>query len=200
MKRGAYLINNSRGTVVDLDALARRCATASRWRRHRCVSGRAVVEHGTISQPLQGMANVILTPHIGGSTEEAQERIGAEVAHKLIDYSRQRLDHRRSQFPAGPIAGAPAGHAIYSRSPQRARHAEAVERGVLMRDINIVAQYLETVAISATWCSTPIWPAISATNCSPRSARSKVPSGPGWCMNMRQALFDRAGVCKLSTS
>ena len=48
--------------------------------------------------PLQGLENVILTPHIGGSTEEAQERIGAEVARKLIDYSDIGSTRRRGRI------------------------------------------------------------------------------------------------------
>ena len=88
MKPGAYLINNARGTVLDLDALAV-ALTEGR------LAGAAVdvfpVEPASNAErfvsPLQGLANVILTPHVGGSTEEAQERIGAEVARKLIDYS-----------------------------------------------------------------------------------------------------------------
>ena len=80
--------------------------------------------------PLQGLDNVILTPHIGGSTEEAQERIGAEVARKLIDYSRHRLDRRRGQLPAGAAAGPAHRHALHPRPPQRARHAGPPQRGL----------------------------------------------------------------------
>ncbi len=88
MKPGAYLINNSRGTVVDLHAL--RDALASGHLLGAAVDVFPVEPAGAAEpfvSPLQGLPNVILTPHIGGSTGEAQERIGAEVAHKLIDYS-----------------------------------------------------------------------------------------------------------------
>ena len=88
MKKGAFLINNSRGTVVDLEALAAAL-------RDNHLRGAAVdvfpVEPTSAGEafrsPLQGLENVILTPHIGGSTEEAQERIGTEVARKLVEYS-----------------------------------------------------------------------------------------------------------------
>src|SRR6202051_3452958 len=87
MKPDSYLINNSRGTVVDLDALAKAL-------RDGHLAGAALdvfpVEPSSNSErfqsPVQGLKNVILTPHIGGSTEEGQERIGREVARKLIDY------------------------------------------------------------------------------------------------------------------
>lgn len=88
MRRGSYLINNSRGTVVDIDAAAEAL-------RNGHLAGAAFdvfpVEPASNADrfvsPLQGLSNVILTPHVGGSTEEAQERIGSEVARKLIDYS-----------------------------------------------------------------------------------------------------------------
>ncbi len=88
MKPGACFINNSRGTVVDLNAVAAAL-------RDKHLSGAAVdvfpVEPSSnadrFMSPLQGLDNVILTPHIGGSTEEAQERIGSEVSRKFVDYS-----------------------------------------------------------------------------------------------------------------
>jgi D-3-phosphoglycerate dehydrogenase len=84
MKRGSYLINASRGTVVVIDDLVAALET-----KH--IAGCAVdvfpVEPASNKEkfvsPLQGMANVILTPHIGGSTEEAQKNIGAEVAESF---------------------------------------------------------------------------------------------------------------------
>jgi len=89
MREGSYLINNSRGTVVDVEALAESL-------RNGHLAGAAIdvfpVEPSSNSDaflsPLRGLDNVILTPHIGGSTEEAQERIGEEVAKKLINFIR----------------------------------------------------------------------------------------------------------------
>lgn len=88
MKPGALLINASRGTVVDIPALCDALASKQ-------VGGAAIdvfpSEPATNSEPfispLSEFDNVILTPHIGGSTEEAQENIGIEVAGKLAKYS-----------------------------------------------------------------------------------------------------------------
>lgn len=88
MQPGALLINASRGTVVDIDALAQAL-------RDGHLNGAAIdvfpVEpkgnNDEFVSPLRGLDNVILTPHVGGSTQEAQENIGVEVTHKLIKYS-----------------------------------------------------------------------------------------------------------------
>ena len=88
MKRGAHLINASRGTVVEIEALAAALATGQ-------VGGAAVdvfpsepkANGDEFLSPLRGLDNVILTPHIGGSTLEAQDNIGVEVAAKLVRYS-----------------------------------------------------------------------------------------------------------------
>ena len=101
MKKGACLINNSRGSVVDLDALADAIK-----RGH--IAGAAIdvfpVEPSSnkdkFASPLQGLDNVILTPHVGGSTEEAQERIGSEVARKFHRVFGCRLYDRRREFPS----------------------------------------------------------------------------------------------------
>ncbi len=88
MKPGSLLINASRGTVVDIPALCDALAS-----KH--LAGAAIdvfpTEPATNSDPFTSplceFDNVLLTPHIGGSTQEAQENIGLEVAGKLIKYS-----------------------------------------------------------------------------------------------------------------
>lgn len=145
MKPGAYFINNSRGTVVDLDALA----AALREGRLR---GAAVdvfprepaSNKERFTTPLQGIPNVILTPHIGGSTGEAQERIGAEVARKLVDYSDIGSTVGAVNFPQVQLPPRHAG--------TRFIHIHTNVPGVLnrMNDVfsrqgwNIAAQYLQT--------------------------------------------------------
>ena len=110
MKEGAFFINNSRGTVVDLTA----CAGALRSGKLR---GAAIdvfpVEPKSNAEkfvtPLQGLGNVILTPHVGGSTMEAQERIGDEVARKLIEYSDSGSTVGSVNFPQVQLPSRPTG-------------------------------------------------------------------------------------------
>ncbi len=88
MKRGAHLINASRGTVVDIDALA--AALDSGHVGGAAIDVFPVEPQGNdarFDSPLVRFDNVLLTPHIGGSTAEAQENIGREVAAKLVRYS-----------------------------------------------------------------------------------------------------------------
>jgi D-3-phosphoglycerate dehydrogenase len=145
MKSGAFLINNSRGTVVDLDALARAI-------KDRHLGGAAVdvfpVEPASNAErfqsPLQGLDNVILTPHIGGSTEEAQDRIGREVARKIVDYSDAGSTLGAVNFPQVQLplrsAGARFIH-VHRNAPGMLRRLNEV---FLQHDINIIAQYLQT--------------------------------------------------------
>jgi D-3-phosphoglycerate dehydrogenase len=145
MKSGSFLINNSRGTVVDLDALARAL-------RDGHIAGAAIdvfpVEPSSnadrFKSPVQGLENVILTPHIGGSTEEAQERIGGEVARKLVDYFVTGSTMGAVNFPEVQLHLRPTGvrfSHVHRNVPGMLRRLNEV---FLQRDINIAAQYLET--------------------------------------------------------
>jgi D-3-phosphoglycerate dehydrogenase len=108
MKRGAFLINNARGSVVDVEALARALQSNR-------LGGAAVdvfpVEPKSPDQPftspLQGLDNVILTPHVGGSTCEAQDRIGEEVARRLADYISSGSTVGAVNFPNASLPARP---------------------------------------------------------------------------------------------
>ena len=88
MRKGSFLINASRGTVVDIPALAEALDGGHIAGAAMDVFPKEPTGEGEkFKSPLQGKRNVILTPHIGGSTEEAQANIGGEVAEKLVRYS-----------------------------------------------------------------------------------------------------------------
>ena len=145
MKPGAYLINNSRGTVVDLPALAAalrsghlRGAAVDVFPQEPASSGER------FQSPLQGLPNVILTPHVGGSTVEAQDRIGVEVARKLIEYSDTGSTTGAVNFPQVQLPTRPAATRfvhIHRNVPGVMRRVNEVFAG---RHINIAGQYLQT--------------------------------------------------------
>ncbi len=194
MKAGAFLINNARGTVVDLEALAAAL-------RDGHLKGAAVdvfpVEPGSNAEsfvsPLQGLENVILTPHIGGSTEEAQERIGSEVARKLVDYSDIGSTVGAVNFPQVQLPARPTG--------TRFIHVQRNLPGMLGRLNDVFSAATSTsprsstrpTARSVTWCSRPTPPTRMPRRCSPRSAPSRARSAPGSCTSAadREA---RAGI------
>ncbi|MCZ0737872.1 phosphoglycerate dehydrogenase [Phreatobacter sp. AB_2022a] len=145
MKKGAYLINNARGTILDLDALAKALKSGH-------LGGAAVdvfpqepsSNADRFVSPLQGLDNVILTPHVGGSTEEAQERIGAEVARKFVDYSDVGSTWGAVNFPQVQLPVGPAGTRfiqVQRNLPGELRRLNDVFAG---RGINIAAQYYQT--------------------------------------------------------
>jgi D-3-phosphoglycerate dehydrogenase len=150
MKEGTIFINASRGTVVDIDALAQALD-------NKKVAGAAIdvfpVEPKSNNEefisPLRGFDNVILTPHIGGSTKEAQANIGLEVATKLAKYSDNGSSLSAVNFPEVSLPE----HAIPGEtSTSRLLHIHHNQPGVLTKinqafaehNINIAAQYLQT--------------------------------------------------------
>ncbi|MCB4769757.1 phosphoglycerate dehydrogenase [Ancylobacter sp. Lp-2] len=147
MKTGAYLINNSRGTVVDLGALADALRSGK-------LRGAAVdvfpVEPGSNNErfvsPLQGLDNVILTPHVGGSTEEAQERIGAEVARKLVEYSDTGSTMGAVNFPQVQLPARPLGTRFIQVQRNLPGMLGRLNEVLARHHVNIAAQYYETSA------------------------------------------------------
>jgi D-3-phosphoglycerate dehydrogenase len=145
MKPGAFLINNARGTVVDLGALA----AALRSKR---LAGAAVdvfpVEPSSNAErfvsPLQGLDNVILTPHVGGSTEEAQERIGAEVARKLVEYSDVGSTTGAVNFPQVQLSPRPAGTRFIQVQRNLPGELGRLNDVFARHKVNIAAQHYET--------------------------------------------------------
>jgi D-3-phosphoglycerate dehydrogenase / 2-oxoglutarate reductase len=145
MKAGAYLINNSRGTVVDLDALA---AALREGRLHGAAIDVFPIEPSSNAErfvsPLQGLKNVILTPHIGGSTEEAQERIGGEVARKLIDYSDSGATMGAVNFPQVQLPARPTGTRFIQVQRNLPGMLGRLNEVLARNAVNIAAQYYET--------------------------------------------------------
>jgi D-3-phosphoglycerate dehydrogenase len=145
MKAGSILINASRGTVVEIDALAGAL-------KEKKLLGAAIdvfpVEPRSnkdeFQSPLRGLDNVILTPHIGGSTMEAQANIGLEVAEKLVKYSDNGTSTSSVNFPEVALPAHPGKH--------RLLHVHRNVPGVLSEinkifsdnHINISSQFLQT--------------------------------------------------------
>jgi D-3-phosphoglycerate dehydrogenase len=145
MKPGAILINNARGTILDQAALAAAITEGRLLGAAVDVFPEEPARNGdAFVSPLQGVRNVILTPHIGGSTAEAQSRIGEEVARKLVDYSDTGATLGAVNFPQVQLP--------IQASGARFMHVHANTPGLLgkvnevfaRRGINIAAQYLQT--------------------------------------------------------
>ena len=145
MKRGAVLINNARGSILDLDALADALRSGHLLGAAVDVFPQEPARNGDpFATPLQGIPNVILTPHIGGSTVEAQSRIGEEVARKLIDYSDTGATLGAVNFPQVQLPARPTG-ARWMHMHRDAPGALSAINGIFARHgLNIAAQYLQT--------------------------------------------------------
>jgi len=148
MKRGGLLINASRGTVVDIDALA--AALESGHLAGAAIDVFPVEPKGNDSRfesPLARFDNVILTPHIGGSTAEAQANIGGEVAEKLIRYSNNGSTVSAVNFPEVSLPE----HTGKCRLLHIHRNVPGIIANINERfsraGINVSAQYLQTNAL-----------------------------------------------------
>lgn len=149
MKPGAHLVNASRGKVVVIPALVE--ALRSGHLRGAAIDVFPVEppsNEDPLNSPLRGLDNVILTPHVGGSTQEAQENIGGEVAEKLIAYSDNGATVGAVNFPEVSLPVKEKDRTT------RFLHIHENRPGILRtindilgeRDLNVCGQYLQTDA------------------------------------------------------
>ncbi len=145
MKRGAILLNLSRGNVVVIEDLQEALLSKQ-------ISGAAIDVFpsepesvgASFLSPLQGLKNVILTPHIGGSTEEAQSNIGLDVAHKLIGYLDKGSTVGSLSIPELNLAPVHGTHRILHIHKNVPGMLTAINSVLSASNVNIVGQYLKT--------------------------------------------------------
>jgi len=145
LKKGAILINYARGEVVDLDALSKCLADGSLGGAAIDVFPWEPEKNGdTFKTPLQGLSNVILTPHIGGSTEEAQQNIGEDVSIKLFNYLEKGITYGSQTVPAISLPAVEGAHRILHIHANVPGVLSAINSELSKYHINIVGQYLKT--------------------------------------------------------
>jgi D-3-phosphoglycerate dehydrogenase len=145
MRPGGYLLNASRGTVVDIPALAEALKSGH-------LAGAAIdvfpeepeTNSDGFKSPLQGLANVIMTPHIGGSTAEAQEAIGREVGAALVKYVNAGVTTGAVAFPHVDLPPTPGKHRILNVHKNVPGVLRDINHLVSEKGANIAAQVLAT--------------------------------------------------------
>ncbi|CAO1669030.1 phosphoglycerate dehydrogenase [Salinicola sp. NYA28a] len=145
MKQGGILINASRGSVVDIEALAE--ALKSGKLLGAAIDVFPVEPKGAdeeFTSPLRGLKNVILTPHIGGSTLEAQQNIGIEVAEKLVTYSDNGTTITSVNFPEVALPSHPDKHRLLHIHENVPGVLSEINRVLSENGINIAGQFLQT--------------------------------------------------------
>lgn len=145
MKAGGILINAARGTVVDIEALAE--GIGSKHLAGAAIDVFPVEPKGNSEEfvsPLRQFDNVILTPHVGGSTQEAQENIGIEVAEKLAKYSDNGTTISSVNFPEVALPEHPENHRLLHVHENIPGVLTAINQIFSENEINICAQYLQT--------------------------------------------------------
>ncbi|WP_346837921.1 phosphoglycerate dehydrogenase [Microbulbifer sp. SAOS-129_SWC] len=145
MKPGAILLNASRGSVVDIEPLAE--ALKSGHLAGTAIDVFPVEPRGNDDEfvsPLRGLDNALLTPHIGGSTVEAQENIGTEVSDKLALYSDNGTTTSSVNFPEVALPGHVGAHRLLHIHKNVPGVLGAINQVFSENGINISAQYLQT--------------------------------------------------------
>ncbi|MBN8852139.1 MAG: D-3-phosphoglycerate dehydrogenase [Sphingobacteriales bacterium 50-39] len=144
-KKGSILLNYARGEVVDLEGLAKAI-------QEGLISGAAVdvypwepEKNGDKFQtPLQHLPNVILTPHIGGSTEEAQENIGVDVSNKLFQYLETGMTIGSHTVPPLSLPHQEGTHRILHIHKNVPGVLSEINTTLSKHNINVLGQYLKT--------------------------------------------------------
>lgn len=144
-KKGSILINYARGEVVDLDALALALKAGE-------IGGAAIdvfpvepEKNGDkFSSPLQGLGNVLLTPHIGGSTMEAQENIGVDVSTKLLGYLEKGITYGSHTVPTLSLPTLEGAHRILHIHKNVPGVLSEINTALGNAHINILGQHLAT--------------------------------------------------------
>ena len=147
MRQGSFFINASRGTVVDIEDLAN--ALKSEHLAGAAIDVFPVEPKSNDDEfvsPLRGLDNVLLTPHIGGSTAEAQENIGIEVAGKLVKYSDNGSTLSAVNFPEVSLAQHSGTSRLLHIHQNRPGVLIKINQAFSEKGINIAAQYLQTTA------------------------------------------------------
>jgi len=145
MKPGACLLNLSRGNVVVIEALADALKSGH-------LHGAAVDVFPTepksnddpFESPLQGLKNVVLTPHIGGSTQEAQFNIGLEVSNKLVMYSDAGTTIGAVNFPNISLPVKEDAHRLLNIHQNKPGVLSEINQILSHDSVNVVGQYLQT--------------------------------------------------------
>jgi len=144
-KKGSILLNYARGEVVDLEALAKTIQEGQ-------IAGAAIDVYpwepekngDRFMTPLQNLPNVILTPHIGGSTEEAQENIGADVSNKLFQYLEMGISIGSHTVPPLSLPPQEGTHRILHVHRNVPGVLSEINTTLSKANINILGQYLKT--------------------------------------------------------
>ncbi|MBZ4191116.1 phosphoglycerate dehydrogenase [Niabella beijingensis] len=144
-KKNAILINYARGEVVDLDDLSKAIKEGH-------ISGAALdvfpwepEKNGDqFTSPMQHLPNVILTPHIGGSTEEAQENIGVDVSTKLFNFVEKGISNGSHTVPALALPSQEGVHRILHIHYNKPGVLSEINTLLSNNNINITGQYLKT--------------------------------------------------------
>jgi len=156
MKPGSYLLNNARGSIVDLDALKAAIESGHLAGAAIDVFPEEPTKSGeSFASPLQGLDNVILTPHVGGSTIEAQEAISLDIANKLARFMNQGTTTGAVNVPEVDLpeqpdsldnAAAHQSHRILNFHRNVPGVLNKIHEAAADLHINISGQYLQTNA------------------------------------------------------